>query len=216
MTKSVSVVPARVSTAAIAHQDKTGICARSSEFDHGLERGDFDVDPGVTLHQRHIAERVGRGLGEIRIMFFDGALHAEGLVHDEHGERDEADAQHKERQRKPPIQHQRGRQEQRDKDESGKMLPEERHPQPPQRVGAAEHDFHLPAGMLAGMIGERQLQHMLKVVRQHQIAPAVGEAIGEPGDQRAGADIEQAETDPGANERGERADRRRETRRQRA
>ena len=28
----VSVVPARVSTAATAHHDSTGICARSSEF----------------------------------------------------------------------------------------------------------------------------------------------------------------------------------------
>ena len=149
-------------------------------------------------------------------MFLDRALHAEGFVHHQDGQRDETDAEHEERQREPPIQHQRRRQQQRDKDEGGKMLAEERHPQPPQRVGAAEHDFHLPAGMLARMIGERQLQHVLEIIRQHQIAPPVCEAIGEPGDQRPGADIEQAETDPGADERRQRADRRRETRGQRA
>ncbi len=149
-------------------------------------------------------------------MLLDRALHAEGFVHHEHRQRDEADAQHEQRQRQPPVQHQRRRQQQRDKDEGGKMLAEERHPQPPQRVGAGEHDFHLPAGMLAGMIGERQLQHVLEIIRQHQIAAPVRQPIGEPGDQRAGADNEQAETDPGADERRERPDRRRETCGQRA
>ncbi len=66
------------------------------------------------------------------------------------------------------------------------MLAEERHPQPPQRIGAGEHDFQLPAGMRAGMIGERQLQHVLEEIRQHQIAAAVRQPVGEPGHQRRG------------------------------
>ena len=94
------------------------------------------------------------------------------------------DAQHEQRQSEPPIQHQRGRQQQRDEDEGGEMLAEERHPQPPQRVGAAEHDLHLPAGMRAGMIGERQLQHVLEIIRQHHVAAMVRQPVGEPGDER--------------------------------
>jgi hypothetical protein len=57
------------------------------------------------------------------------------------------------------------------------------------------------------MIGERQLQHMLEKIRQHEVAAAMREAIGEPGDQRRGGDDEQAEGDPGADQRRQGADR---------
>ena len=63
-------------------------------------------------------------------------------------------------------------------------------------------------GMLAGMVGERQLQDVLEVIRQHHVAALMREPVGEPGDQRAGRDDEQAETDPGADERRERPRRR--------
>ena len=96
------------------------------------------------------------------------------------------------------------------------MLAEERHPQPPQRVGAGEHDLHLPAGMGAGVVGQRQLQHVLEIVRQHHVAAAVRQPVGEPGHERAGDDDEQAEADPGADERRERGCRGRNAGRQRA
>ena len=88
------------------------------------------------------------------------------------------------------------------------MLAEEREPQPPQRVGAGEHHLHLPAGMGAGMIGERQLQHVLEIVRQHHVAAPMREPVGVPGDQRRREDHEQTETDPGADQRRQRACRR--------
>ena len=90
----------------------------------------------------------------------------------------------------------RRRQQQDDKDEGGEMLAEERQPQPPQRVGAGQHHLHLPAGMRAGMIGERQLQHVLEIIRQHHVAALMGQPVGVPGDERGGDDHEQAEADP--------------------
>jgi hypothetical protein len=100
--------------------------------------------------------------------------------------------------------------------EGGEMLAEERHPQPPQRVGAGKHHFHLPAGMLAGMVGERQRQHVLEIIGKHQVAALMRQAIGEPGDQCAGDNNEQAETDPGADERRQRVRGRPDVRGQRA
>ena len=55
--------------------------------------------------------------------------------------------------------------------------------------------------MLAGVIGQRQLQHVLEIIRQHQVAALVRQPIGEPGDHRAGDDDEQPERDPGAKQR---------------
>ena len=60
--------------------------------------------------------------------------------------------------------------------------------------------------MRAGVIGERQLQHMLEEVGEHQVAASMREAIGEPGDQRRGRDDEQAEGDPSTDQRRQGAD----------
>ena len=60
----VSVVEARVSTAQIAHQDSTGICAPSSSPTTSRSPH-FGLDAGEALHQRDVAERVGGALGEI-------------------------------------------------------------------------------------------------------------------------------------------------------
>ena len=54
------------------------------------------------------------------------------------------------------------------------------------------------------MIAERQLQHVLEKVGQHDVAALVRQPVGEPGDQGAGDDDEQAEGDPGADQRQER------------
>ena len=190
----MSVVPARVSTAAIAHHDSTGICARSSELTRLLSAGDFDLDTGIALHQRDIAERVGGGLGEIGIMLLDRLAAGRRLsCMTSTVSAVNADAQHDQRHSQPPVQDQRRRQQYGDEDEGGEMLAEKRHPQPPQRVGAGEHHFHLPAGMFAGMVGERQLQHVLEIIREHHVAALMRQPVGEPCDQRAGADDEQAE-----------------------
>ena len=58
------------------------------------------------------------------------------------------------------------------------------------------------------MVGQRQLQHVLEIIRQHHVAALVRQPVGEPGDQRGGQDDEQAETDPGADQRRQRARRR--------
>ncbi len=173
-------------------------------IDERLDAGHFQLDAGETLHQSHIAERVGRGLGEVGIVPLDLALHGVCSAHDDHGQRGERRAQREQRQSKPPVQDERHWQQQGNENEGGKMLAEERYPQPPQRIGACEHHFHLPAGMGAGMIGQRQLQDVLEKIRQHEVAALVRETIGEPGHQRAGADDEQAEPDPGAQQRRQR------------
>ena len=60
----VSVVEARVSTATIAHQDSTGICAASSRSTMSRRPGHLGLDAGKALHQRDIAQGVGGALGE--------------------------------------------------------------------------------------------------------------------------------------------------------
>ncbi len=69
--------------------------------------------------------------------------------------------------------------------------------------------------MRAGMVGERQLQHVLEIIRQDHIAPTVGEPVGKPGNERAGGDDEQAKPRPGANQRRQHSCGGREARRQR-
>ena len=96
------------------------------------------------------------------------------------------------------------RQQHEDEDEGGEVLAKERHPQPPQRVGAGEHDLHLPAGMRAGVVAHRQLQDVLEKIREHQVAAPVRQPVGEPRHHRAGDDDEQAEGDPRADERRKR------------
>ena len=65
--------------------------------------------------------------------------------------------------------------------------------------------------MGTGVVGKRQLQHVLEIVRQHHVAAPMGEPVGVPGDQRRGENHEKTETDPGADQRRQRARRRRDT-----
>ena len=86
---------ARVSTAATAHHDSTGICARNSEFTSPLQRRHFKLDAGEALHHGDIAERVGGGFGEIGVMPLDRALHRLGAAHHQTRQRGERDAEHR-------------------------------------------------------------------------------------------------------------------------
>ena len=182
-----------------------------------LNARDFELDAGIALHQGDVAERVRGGLGEIRVMPLDRALHGEGAVHHRHRECDKANAQRDQWQSEPPVERERSRQQERDEDKRGEMLAKERHPQPPQGVGAGQHHFDLPPGMGAGMVGERELQHVLEIISgEDQVAAMVRKPVCEPGDQRAGDNDEQAEADPGANERRQNTRGRSEPGRQRA
>jgi hypothetical protein len=138
-----------------------------------LERRHFDLDAREALHHGDVAKRVGGGLGKVGIIAFDRALHRLGLVHDQPRQPGENETQGEQRQSEPPIEHQRCRQQNGDEDKSGEMLAKERQPQPPQRVGAGEHDFQLPTRMSAGVVGERQLQNMLEEIRQNEVAAPV-------------------------------------------
>ena len=57
--------------------------------------------------------------------------------------------------------------------------------------------------MGAGVIAERQLQDVLEIVGPHLLAVAMREPVGVQRDQRAADDDEQAEGDPGADQRQE-------------
>ena len=80
------------------------------------------------------------------------------------------------------------------------MLAEEAEPQPPQRIGAGEHHLHQPARMGAAVEAERQLQHVLEIVGEHDLAALVRELVGIERDEGAADDQEQAEPDPGSDE----------------
>ncbi len=198
---TVSVVEARVSTAQIAHHDSTGICAPSSLLDDVAQAAHLGLDARIALHQRDVAERVGGALGEIAVVALDRALPGFGLAQHQRGQHGEHHAEHDQQQRQPPVQEQRQRQQHQQRNEGGEMLAEEAEPQPPQRIGAGEHDLHQPAGMDAAVIAERQLQDVLEIVGHHRVAAAVRQPVGMQRDQRAADDGEQAEAHPAAEQR---------------
>ena len=59
--------------------------------------------------------------------------------------------------------------------------------------------------MGAGVIAQRQLQDVLEIVRAHHLGVAVGEPVGVQRDHGAGDDDEEAEPDPGADQRKQHA-----------
>ena len=83
------------------------------------------------------------------------------------------------------------------------MIAKEADPQAPQRVGALQHHLHQPAGMGIAVIGERQLQHVLEIAGQHDVAAAVRQPVGVERDQRAAGNREQAEAGPGGQQRAQ-------------
>ena len=84
------------------------------------------------------------------------------------------------------------------------MLAKEAEPDAPERVGALQHHLHQPAGMDAGVIGQRQLHDVVEVVGQHRLTLAVRQPVGLQGDEGAADDGEQPETDPGREQRPDR------------
>ena len=74
-------------------------------------------------------------------------------------------------------------------------------PQCPQRVRSRHHHLHQPPGMRAGVIAERKLEHVLEEHRAHHLVLAMGEPVGVERDERAADDGEEAEADPGADQR---------------
>ncbi len=81
------------------------------------------------------------------------------------------------------------------------MLAEESEPEPPQRVGAVQHHLHQPAGMGAGVEGQRQLHDVFEIIRQHRLTLTVRQLVGMERDRGAAQDREQAERHPGGQQR---------------
>ena len=77
------------------------------------------------------------------------------------------------------------------------MLAEEGEPQRPHAARAVEHHLEHAAGMGLRVVGERQGQGVLEIVRHHGEPPAMGQPVGMQRDEDAGGDREQAEADPG-------------------
>ncbi len=169
----------------------------------------FRIDPHEALHQCDIAERVGGARRKVAVLRLDLALHAVGLAHHERGQHREHHAQHEQEDRQPPVDVERERQQHDQRQDRGKMLAEETEPEPPQRIGAVQHHLHQPAGMGAGMKGQRQLHDVLEIIRQHHLALAVRQLVGVERDRRAAEDREQAERNPGREQRPRRIRRQR-------
>jgi hypothetical protein len=168
-----------------------------------LHAQNFVLDPCEALHQGDVAERVGGALGDVAVIQLDLALHLFALGDDDGDQRCEDDAQHDQQQAVAPVDQQRHRQQHQQRHQAGEMLAEERQPQPPQRVGAGDHDLHQPAGMRAGVIAQRQLQHVLEKLGAHHLVLTVRQPVGVQRDQRAGDDRKQREADPGTHQQHE-------------
>ena len=134
-------------------------------------------------------------------MGLDLALHAVGLSHHQRRQHGEHHAQREQQDRQPPVEVERERQQYHQRHDGGEMLAEKSEPEPPQRVGAVQHHLHQPAGMGAGMEGQRQLHDVFEIVRQHRLALAVGQPVGVKGYRGAAEDGEQAERHPGGEQR---------------
>ena len=196
IASTVMVVDARVMTVTSAHHDSTGICTASSLSATKRRPCTSALDAHEALHQRDVAERVGGARGEVAVMLLDLALHAVGLAHHQRGQHREHHAQHEQQDRQPPVDVERQRQQHHQRHDRGEMLAEESEPEPPQRVGAVQHHLHQPAGMGAGVEGQRQLHDVLEIIRQHRLALAVRQPVGVQRDRGTAADGEQAERRP--------------------
>jgi hypothetical protein len=81
-------------------------------------------------------------------------------------------------------------------------------PEPPERIGAGDHDLHQPAGVGAAVKAQRELQDMFEVVGEHGMTVAVREPVGIERHDRSACDGEQPEADPGRKQDREIAPRR--------
>ena len=196
-TARVSVVEARVSTAQIAHHDSTGICAPSSLPTTLRSPITSASMRAIALHQRDIAERVGGALGEIADSGARPRSAPASVLRS-------TSAVSPANTTQSTISSSASRQFR--NSDSGSSTNSETNaarcsrknakPQPPQRIGAGEHDLHQPAGMGAAVEAERQLQDVLEIVGHHRVPAAVRQPVGVQRDQRAAGDGEQAEARP--------------------
>ena len=169
-------------------------------FAHLLHSQNFHLDAGEALHQGDVSERIGGALGHVGIVALDRALQSFALVDDQPDHRGKHGAQHDQHQAVAPVDEQRQWQQHDERNETGEVLAEERQPQAPERIGASHHHLHQPSGMRAGVVAQRQLQHVLEEHRAHHLVLAVRQPIGMQRHQRAADDDEEAEADPGADQ----------------
>ena len=111
-----------------------------------------------------------------------------------------------EQQPETPVQEDGERQQDDESDERREMLAEETEPEPGHGARALQHHLQHAARMGGGVEGERQFEHVLEVIGHHGQAPAMGEPVRMQRDEGAGADGEQAEGDPGDDERHQHAE----------
>jgi hypothetical protein len=131
----------------------------------------------------------------------DAALQRLGLAQNVGGQRREDGDQHQKDQAKPPVEEQGERQEDGERDQRREMVAEEAEPQPRHAVRALQHDLEDPARMGRRMEGERQLEHVLEIVRHGGEAAAVRQLVGMQRHDHPGDDGEEPETDPGKDQR---------------
>jgi len=68
-------------------------------------------------------------------------------------------------------------------------------------IGAVQHHLHQPAGMGAGVEGQRQLHDVFEIVGQHRLTLAMRQLIGVERNRGAAQDGEQPERHPGRQQR---------------
>ena len=169
-----------------------------------LQRRRLGLGAGEGLDDRHVAERVGGLLGEARMEALDGALQGLGLAHDDRGQDREHEHEEHEEEAEAPVQEHGERQEDEERDQRGEVVAEEAEPEPGHAVRAFEHDLEDASRMRRGVERERQLEHMLEIVRHGGEPAPVREAVGVQRHGDAGPDREQPEPDPGADQRRQR------------
>jgi hypothetical protein len=131
----VSVVEARVATAASAHHEDGHLRAEQLA-DHVAQSENLGFDAGIALHQCDVAERIGGALCKIGVVALDRGLPGFRLAEHEGGQRGEDYAQNDQKQRKPPVEENGQRQQHQQRNEGGEVLAEEAEPEPPQRIRA--------------------------------------------------------------------------------
>ena len=164
---------------------------------HLLHARDFALDAGEALHQRDVPERVGGALGDVGVVALDRCFAAVSLLLTTSAiSTANTAAQHDQQQAVAPVDEKRQRHQHDERDEAGEVLAEKGEPQSPQRIRPGHHHLHQPPGMRAGVVAQRELQHVLEEHRAHHLVLAVGQPIGVERDERAADDGEQARSRP--------------------
>ena len=141
------------------------------------------------LHHHHVGERVLRRAGQVRVVDTrPGAARPRSCARRSGVSDDEQHHQHDQGRGQAPVHEEGERQQHDDRDIGRELLAEEAQPQAEQRVRAAEHDLHQPAGMDVAVERQRQRQHVAEIAVHDGEAVAVRHALGVQRDGDVGRD----------------------------